>query len=93
LSVTVPSLTATPISLGWTRPSHFNSASTSRRISSSVGLTVSVAVAMLAPLSAALSSLRKPRYGRGPLAVALSPPQGEDKESASFEKPSMSRSH
>src|SRR5882672_235932 len=36
------------------RPSHLSCASTSRRISSSAGLTVSVAVAMLVPLSLAV---------------------------------------
>ena len=44
VSVTTPSFTATPISFGSTRASHFSSASTSRWISSSVLVVVAVAM-------------------------------------------------
>src|SRR5437879_473979 len=48
MRVTMPSLTATPISLGWRRASHFSSASTSFWICSSLRATAAVAVLILA---------------------------------------------
>src|SRR5579883_1630143 len=47
VSVTTPSFTATPISLGCTRASYFSSSSTSRWICSSVRVSVVVAIVLL----------------------------------------------